>query len=282
MGQYHMIVNVSKQEFLSPRTFTDGSKLMEFGSSGGGTMLALAWLLKNDWNGDYITIVGDYGDPTDYDHELLKDFDLDLGNSSFYNILSSIEDGVPDKRYFTKDFSIDTEADRATIDQAALATASKFTDVSKLTIAKIEAAGDAFIGNKYGYDRFEKIFKKDRSFYAILNEDTAEYLDPRAFGDSAVFMSFADGHSGGVMTALAVLLASACKGGARGGGDFSAYGAKDEDLVGSWADKRISIVPRASVKHFTDISPRMRDLLEADGCTKYEVSGSSVTRVPTY
>lgn len=273
MGQYHMIVNVSKQEFLSPRTFTDGSKLMEFGSSGGGTMLALAWLLKNDWNGDYITIVGDYGEPTDYDQELLKDFGLDLGNSSFYNVVSSIEDGVPNKQYFTNDESID---------QVALATASKFTDVSKLTIAKIEAAGDAFIGNKYGYDRFEKIYKKDRSFYAILNEDTAEYLDPRAFGDSAVFMSFADGHSGGVMTALAVLLASACKGGGRGGGDFNAYGAKDEDLVGSWADNRISIVPRASVKNFTDLSPRMRDLLEADGCTKFEVSKHGVKRVPTY
>lgn len=282
MGQYHMIVNISKQEFLTPRTFTDGSKLMEFGSSGGGTMLALAWLLKNDWNGDYISIVGDYGEADDNDQKLLKDFGIELGNSSFYSILSSIENGVPDKRYFTKDFSIKTAADRATIDQVALATASKFTDVSKLTIARIEAAGDAFIGNKYGYDRFEKIVKKDRSFYAILNEDTAEYLDPRAFGDSAVFMSFADAHSGGVMTALAVLLASACKGGARGGGDFNSYGVKDADLVGSWSDNRISIVPRASVKHFTDLSPRMRDLMEADGCSKYEVSRSQVTRVSTY
>lgn len=283
MGQYHVIVNLSKKEFLLPRTFSDGSKLMEFGCSGDGAMLAFGWLLKNDWAGDYVTIAGDYGEPEDCDEKLLCDLDIDLGNSKLYDIVSSLENGVPDKRYFTQDFSVDTAEDRATLDKVAYETAKTFRDVSRETIMKMEDAEDAIITTKYGFDRFEVQKKKDRSFYAILNEDTAEYLDPRAFGDSAVLMSFASNHSGGAMTALAGLLASSCKGGARGGGDFYVEpGSTDEELIGSWADNRISIVPRASVKYFTDISARMRTLMSAGNYGKYEVKGDTVTRDLTF
>jgi hypothetical protein len=45
MGQYHYIANIDKREFLHPHTMGDGLKLMEFGASGGGTMLGLALLL---------------------------------------------------------------------------------------------------------------------------------------------------------------------------------------------------------------------------------------------
>ena len=82
MGQYHRIVNHSKRERLNPYAFGDGAKLLEFGASGCGTMLALAVLLAEDngkgggdlnvvdvkaivgsWAGDEIAIVGDYGEP---------------------------------------------------------------------------------------------------------------------------------------------------------------------------------------------------------------------------
>lgn len=83
MGQYFVIANVDKREYLHPHCFGDGLKLMEFGSSGDGTMLGLALLLRcsnegggGDFHGDIdagdlapclgrwafdkIVIVGDY------------------------------------------------------------------------------------------------------------------------------------------------------------------------------------------------------------------------------
>jgi hypothetical protein len=81
MGQYHLIVNHSKREYLIAHKFGDGLKLLEFGSSGCGTMTALAVLLAEDngkgggdlhltgahpivgsWANDRIAIVGDYGE----------------------------------------------------------------------------------------------------------------------------------------------------------------------------------------------------------------------------
>jgi hypothetical protein len=86
MGQYYKVVNIDKKEFLTPHTFGDGAKLMEFGSSGSGTMLALTVLLSsgngrgggdidsNDplvgfWAGDRIVIAGDYDDGGKFDAE---------------------------------------------------------------------------------------------------------------------------------------------------------------------------------------------------------------------
>lgn len=83
MGQYHYIINLTKKEYLHPHKFHDGLKLLEFGASGYGTMLALAVLLSNSpnrgggdlnsddvewygrWAGDRIVIAGDYAEPGD-------------------------------------------------------------------------------------------------------------------------------------------------------------------------------------------------------------------------
>ena len=81
MGQYHVIVNETKKQFLHPHKLGDGLKLLEFGCSRDGTMTALALLLSvhngrgggdfsgkdprelvGSWAGDSIAIVGDYGD----------------------------------------------------------------------------------------------------------------------------------------------------------------------------------------------------------------------------
>lgn len=82
MGQYQLVVNLTKKEFLHPHRMGDGLKLMEFGNSCGGTMTALAILLAvsngrgggdiystseiiGSWGGDRIVIIGDYGDVSD-------------------------------------------------------------------------------------------------------------------------------------------------------------------------------------------------------------------------
>src|SRR5437868_2760036 len=50
MGQYYLIVNLDKKEFLRSHDFGDGAKLLEFGCSANGMMTGLAILLA-DGNG---------------------------------------------------------------------------------------------------------------------------------------------------------------------------------------------------------------------------------------
>ena len=91
MGQYYKIVNIKKKQYITPHTFGDGSKLMEFSMSANGVLAGLAILLadgngrgggdlhsENDivgsWSGDNIVIAGDYAD----DGKFVKDADKNL------------------------------------------------------------------------------------------------------------------------------------------------------------------------------------------------------------
>lgn len=81
MGQYHIIANLDKQEFLHPHDYGDGLKQREFGESRNGTLTALTILLATSnnrgggdfpvyecngrWGGDRIVIVGDYSEDID-------------------------------------------------------------------------------------------------------------------------------------------------------------------------------------------------------------------------
>ena len=40
MGQYHLILNLDKRQYLEPHAFGEGAKLLEFGASMEGTMTA--------------------------------------------------------------------------------------------------------------------------------------------------------------------------------------------------------------------------------------------------
>ena len=79
MGQYYLVVNLDKRQFLDPHCCGDGLKLLEFGCSGTGTLTALAVLLADgngrgrgdlrsnnpiigSWAGDRIVVAGDYAD----------------------------------------------------------------------------------------------------------------------------------------------------------------------------------------------------------------------------
>lgn len=82
MGQYYVIANIDKKQFINPHVFGDGIKLLEFGASGCGAMTGLAVLLANSnnrgggdlrsdnkiigsWAGDRIVVAGDYAEMKD-------------------------------------------------------------------------------------------------------------------------------------------------------------------------------------------------------------------------
>jgi hypothetical protein len=90
MGQYYRVANITKKQFIHPYKFDDGLKLMEFGASGGGTMMGLAVLLAvgngrgggdlhsedkivGSWAGDKIAIIGDYADNFEEDYKGIAD-----------------------------------------------------------------------------------------------------------------------------------------------------------------------------------------------------------------
>ncbi len=79
MGQYYLVCNLDKRQYLHPHRFGDGMKLLEFGASGSGAMCGLAVLLADgnnrgggdlrstnpiigSWAGDRIVVAGDYAD----------------------------------------------------------------------------------------------------------------------------------------------------------------------------------------------------------------------------
>ncbi len=79
MGQYYVVVNLDKRQFIHPSAFGDGNKLLEFADSAPGIMTALAVLLADgngrgggdldsdnpiigSWAGDRIVVAGDYAD----------------------------------------------------------------------------------------------------------------------------------------------------------------------------------------------------------------------------
>ncbi len=100
MGQYYLIVNPIKRQFLNPHKFGCGLKLMEFSQSEYGPQQALTILLANgngrgggdletrgmtdeekavigSWAGDPVIVAGDYGDPWAFVPEDLKGQEYD-------------------------------------------------------------------------------------------------------------------------------------------------------------------------------------------------------------
>ena len=99
----------------------------------------------------------------------------------------------------------------------------------------------------------------------IANLDRKEALSPGTFGDDPRWDSFIADYGGGVMTALAVLLA--CSNG-RGGGDARA---DLGDWAGRWAGDHIGILPYGGANaDFDDISRVVRDAMVASNEGTYE------------
>ena len=120
MGQYYKIVNIKKKQYISPDTFGDGSKLMEFSMSANGVLAGLAILLadgngrgggdlhsENDivgsWAGDNIVVAGDYADAGKFVKEPDQTL-YELAGSEGEDISIKVLDALCDDRYFFEEF----------------------------------------------------------------------------------------------------------------------------------------------------------------------------------
>ena len=120
MGQYYKIVNIKKKQYITPHTFGDGAKLMEFSMSKNGVLSALAVLLADgngrgggdlgsdnpivgSWAGDNIVIAGDYADTgkfvKDPTHTLYT-----VASEEGEDISLKVLDALCDDRWFFEEF----------------------------------------------------------------------------------------------------------------------------------------------------------------------------------
>jgi len=120
MGQYYKIVNIKKKQYITPHTFGDGAKLMEFSMSASGVLAGLAILLvdgngrgggdlhsKNDiigsWAGDNIVVAGDYADAGKFvkepEHTLYE-----VASSEGEDISVKVLEALFDDQYFFSEF----------------------------------------------------------------------------------------------------------------------------------------------------------------------------------
>jgi len=120
MGQYYKIVNIKKKQYITPHTFGDGAKLMEFSMSASGVLAGLAILLadgngrgggdlhsENDivgsWAGDNIVVAGDYAD----EGKFVKEADRNLyclATNEGEDISVKVLEALFDDKYFFSEF----------------------------------------------------------------------------------------------------------------------------------------------------------------------------------
>jgi hypothetical protein len=120
MGQYYKIVNIKKKQYISPHTFGDGSKLMEFSMSANGVLAGLAILLadgngrgggdlhsENDivgsWAGDNIVVAGDYANAGKFVKEPEQNL-YEVASSEGEDISIKVLDALFDDSYYFSEF----------------------------------------------------------------------------------------------------------------------------------------------------------------------------------
>ena len=120
MGQYYKIVNIKKKQYITPHTFGDGSKLMEFSMSANGVLAGLAILLadgngrgggdlhsENDmvgsWAGDNIVVAGDYADAGKFVKEPDQTL-YEVASNEGEDISLKVLDALFDDSYYFSEF----------------------------------------------------------------------------------------------------------------------------------------------------------------------------------
>lgn len=238
MGQYHSVINLDKRAGYSPRSVGSSIKAAEQGESlTPGAALLLLLSDPNGWGGERIAIVGDYAEDSDLT-------DSPFPASELWGRLAE-SNGLKNVGWLA----------RKVIEDAKVATFTKKT----LRIHHHEENGEVWTSTQNHYDYALHDFASDPLDLAmtVYNHDKRERITPTLLGDpTALFDIIREGWCGGTATALTILLAASCKGGARGGGDYDG----EHPLVGSWAGDHISVTAEAEgPEGYTDITATLRD-----------------------
>lgn len=233
MGQYHSVINLDKRAGYSPRSLGSGMKIAEQGESlTPGAALLLLLSDPNGWGGERIAIVGDYAEDSDLDNSPFPASEL-WGRVADSNGLKNVG-----------------WLARKVVEDAKVATFEKRDGMH-------HPSGGFIKHPHYGYTLHD--FASDPLDLAmtVYNHDKRERITPTLLGDpTALFDIIREGWNGGTATALTILLAASCKGGARGGGDYDG----EHPLVGSWAGDHISVTAEAEgPEGYTDITATLRD-----------------------
>lgn len=132
------------------------------------------------------------------------------------------------------------------------------------TVSMLDKQGRMQSFNRHKESRLDfsswKTSVYDMNNVIIVNLDREEFLSPAAFGDKTTLFDVAESGNGGTYTALAVLLAASCAGGARGEGDIDST----SPLVGSWAGDRVGIYTcdtNPALSDLTNVSASVRDVM---------------------
>jgi hypothetical protein len=120
MGQYYKIVNIKKKQYITPHTFGDGAKLMEFSMSASGVLAGLAILLADgngrgggdlnsdnpivgSWAGDNIVVAGDYADTGKFVKEVEENL-YSVATNEGEDISVKVLEALFDDQYFFSEF----------------------------------------------------------------------------------------------------------------------------------------------------------------------------------
>ncbi len=118
MGQYYLVVNIDKKQFLDPHCCGDGLKLLEFGCSAHGTLTALAILLADGngrgggdlrstnpiigtWAGDRIVVAGDYADEGRFVTDAKRNL-YEIARQEFHDVSRSALRAMADDVYLAE------------------------------------------------------------------------------------------------------------------------------------------------------------------------------------
>lgn len=112
MGQYYMIANIDKKEYIDAFQFGSGVKLMEFSYCGNGVVNYMLQLMMDKWKGNRVYIIGDYADNFNMDEcwadtyvKACKSIGVDEGEEGNLNLYEYISDNF--KQIAVRDLNVE-------------------------------------------------------------------------------------------------------------------------------------------------------------------------------
>lgn len=247
-GHAQCVANLSRHKGFSPSSTGNGVRISEFAQDGLGAMGAFAELLRGPWSNDRVALVGEWSNDDDLPAVALDE--AECGPATVWeNIMASSGTGWGNVGWLAR----------------------------KVVPGKFEKMPQGWF-RRYEY---RPVLNVDTEPTVFINLDKKQVITPAGFGDDPRPGVYAvNGGGGGVLTALAVLLAVSNKGGPRGYGDLGS----DHELIGSWGGDRITVLGADTVaaleddSRFTVIDARVRQVLTDSYMGVYMISRDGVTR----